>query len=130
RAVAAGDRGHGGDVDDLEQRVGRGFDPDQLRLRGERGLERGQVGHVDEAEVQPGAAPAHALEQAVAAAVDVVHRQHVVAAVEQLEDGGGGRHARGEGEAAAAALHSRHAALPGEAGGIVGTRVFEALVLA
>ena len=44
-----------------------------LRLGPDRGLERGDVAEVDPAEVQPGGAPAHALEQAVGAAVDVVH---------------------------------------------------------
>src|SRR3546814_5239606 len=97
--------------------------PDQLRLRNDRDLEGGRVGQVDEAEVQPGAASAHALEQAVGAAVQVVHGDHVVAAVEQLQRGRGRRHARGECEAAAAALQPGHATLVGEAGGVVGARV-------
>src|SRR5690606_36551229 len=41
---------------------------------------------------------------------------------------GGGGQARGEGEAEAAALHARDAALPGEARGVVGARILEALV--
>src|SRR5690606_21765573 len=84
QAVLPGDRADRLQVDDLQGRVGRGFDPHQLRPRRDRGLEGGRVGQVDEAEVQPGAAPAHALEQAVGATVDVVHGDHVVAAVEQV----------------------------------------------
>src|SRR5690606_8288571 len=67
---------------------------------------------------------------AIAAAVEVVHGNHVVAAVQQFQDGGGGGHAGGEGEAAAAALQRSHAPLPREAGRVVGAGVFEALVLA
>jgi hypothetical protein len=55
------------------------------------------VGQVDEAEIQPGGA-AHALEQAEAAAVDVIHRHHVAAGVQQLDHGRAGRHAGSEGE--------------------------------
>ncbi|MNV51548.1 hypothetical protein D3C71_1436000 [compost metagenome] len=128
--MALGDGGHRGDIHDLEHRVGRGFDPDHLRLRGDRGLERGQVGQVDEAELQVGGALTHALEQAEGAAVDIVHRHHVAAGVQQLHHRGTGGHARGERETAAAAFQGRHAALVGEAGGIVGARVLKALVFA
>src|SRR3546814_16360146 len=62
------------------------------------------------------------------AVVQVVHGDYVVAAVEQFRRGRRRRHARGEGEAAAAALEPGHAALVGEAGGVVGARVLEALV--
>jgi hypothetical protein len=47
---------------------------------------------------------AHALEDAVAAAVEVVHRHDVRARVEELEHGADRRHARGEGEAVLSAL--------------------------
>ncbi len=128
QAVALGDGTHRGDVHDLQHRVGRGFDPDHLGLRGDRGLERGQVGQVDEAELQVGGALPHALEQAEGAAVDVIHRHDVAAGVQQLHHGGAGGHARGEREAAAAAFQGGHATLVGEAGRVVGTRVLEALV--
>ncbi|KAG1456144.1 hypothetical protein G6F57_015163 [Rhizopus arrhizus] len=128
--MALGDGGDRGDVDDLQHRVGRGLDPDHLRLRRDRCLERSQVGQVDEAAIQPGGAPTHALEQAEAAPVDVIHRHHVAAGIQQFDHGGAGRHARGEGEAAGAAFQRRHATRVGEAGRGVGTRVLETLVLA
>src|SRR5690606_7745554 len=118
------------DVDQLEQRVSGVLDPGHLGFRPDRGLEPGGITQVHPVEVQPGSPPAHAFEQAVSAAVDVVHGNHVAAAVQQFEQGGGGGHAGGEREAAAAALKAGYAALVGEAGRVVGTRVLEALVLA
>src|SRR5690606_25337414 len=82
----------------------------------------------DEAEVQAGAAPAHPLEQAEGAAVDVVHADDVAAAVQRVQHGGGGGKAAGEGEAAAAAFQGGDAALVGEAGRVVAAAVLEALV--
>ncbi len=86
------------------------------------------VVEIDEAEIEARRAPAHALEQAIGAAVDVVHADHVAAAVEQLEHRGGGGQAGGEGVAVAAALERGDAALVGEAGRVVAARIFEALV--
>jgi len=104
QAALARDRADRLQVDDLQGRVGRSFDPDQFRVRLDRGLERGRIGQVDEAEIQPRAAPPHALEQAIAAAVDVVHRDNMITAVEQLQQGRGRRQSGGKGEAAGAAL--------------------------
>ncbi len=82
----------------------------------------------DESEIQTRRAAAHALEQAERAAVEVVHRDDVVAGVEQLEQRRGRRHARREGEAARAALEVGDAALVGEARRVLGARILEALV--
>ena len=62
---------------------------------------------VDETEIEPRAAPAHALEQAVAAAVEIVHRDDVAAAVEQVEHRRRRRHARRERETARCRLRDR-----------------------
>src|SRR5690606_13341242 len=102
--VPAGDGRNRLDVDDFQRRVGRRLDPEHAGLRCDRGLDGGGVGQVDEAEVQARAAPADAFEQAVAATVEVVHGDHVVATVEELEHGRGRGQARSEGEAAAAEL--------------------------
>ena len=93
--------------------------------RGRGGL---RVREVGEGEVEVRRAPAHALEQAEAAAVEVVHRDHVVAGVEQLEQRRGRRHARREGEAAGAALEVGDAALVGHARRVLRARVLVALV--
>ena len=68
----ARDRGDRREVDQLEQRVGRRFDPDHPRVGPDRGLELRALAQVDEGELEPGRAPAHALEQPVRAAVEVV----------------------------------------------------------
>ena len=128
RPWRCGDRRDRLQVDDLQHRVGRGLDPEQLAVGPDRSLERAGVGQVDVAEIQAGAAPAHALEQAIAAAVEIVHRDDVAAAVEQVEQGRRGREAGREREPAAAAFEAGDAALVGETGRIVGTRILEALV--
>src|SRR5690606_18731104 len=110
--------------------IGGGFDPHHLRVRLAGGVQGAVARQVHEVEVQARAPAAHALEQAEGAAVDVVHDDDVAAAVQQVEDGGGGRHAGGEGEAAGAGFQVRRAALVGEAGGVVGAAVLEALVFA
>ncbi|MNU92512.1 hypothetical protein D3C71_824310 [compost metagenome] len=130
QAMALGDGGDRGDVDDLQHRVGGGLDPHHLRLRRDRRLERRQISQVDKAEVQPGGAATHTLEQAEAPAIDVVHRHHVAAGIQQFDHRRAGGHARRKGEAAGAAFQRSHATLVGEAGRIVRARVLEALVLA
>ncbi|MCY1379865.1 hypothetical protein D9M69_676260 [compost metagenome] len=87
QAALVRDIADGGDVEDFQGGVGGGFHPHHSRLRRDGGLEGRQVGHVDEAEIQPCAALAHALEQPVAAAVQIVHRNDVAAAVQQLQYG-------------------------------------------
>ena len=71
-------RHHGGDVDDVEQRVGRRLDPDQPRVVGHRGGERVEVGLVDHRVAQ---APAreHLVDEAEGAAVEVGGDDDVVA---------------------------------------------------
>lgn len=130
QAVLARDRGDGGDIDQLEHRVGRGFDPHHLGAGTDRGFEGGRIGQVDEAEIQAGGAATHALEQAEGAAIQVVHRHHVAAGVQQLHHRGGGGHAGGERERTRAAFQRRDTALIRKARGVVGARILEALMLA
>ena len=128
--VLAREGGHPGQIHQAQHGVGGRFRPDHARIGLERGLQRGGVVEVNEGEVQARAAPAHALEQAVGAAVQIVHGDDVAAAVEQVQHGAGGGQARGEGEAGDAAFQIGHAALVGEARGVVRARVLIALVLA
>jgi hypothetical protein len=119
---------HGGNVDKLEHRVGRRLDPDHARVvlhgLGQRaGLRKVGIG-----DPQAGAARPHPVEQPAGAAVQVVHGDDVAAGVEHLEQRGDRSHAGGEGEAVAAALEVREAALPGHARGILGAGVLVALV--
>jgi hypothetical protein len=74
------------EVDQLQQRIGRRFDPEQARLRPDRRLHLREVAEIDEPERETGRALAYALEQAVGAAVEIVHAQHVGAAVEEIEN--------------------------------------------
>jgi hypothetical protein len=107
QAMPFRDRAHRPQVDDLQHRVGRGLDPDHAGIRPDRGLERGRVGQIDETEVQSCTAPAHALEQAEGAAVDIVHADHMAAGVQQLQDRRRRGQPGGEGKTAAAAFQAQ-----------------------
>ncbi len=130
QAALARDLGNGSDIDQLEHRVGRGLDPHHLGIGANRRLERSRVGQVDEAEIQAGSAATHALEQAKGAAVQVVHRHHVAAGIQQLHHRRGGGHAGGERKCARTAFQRGDATLVGEARGVMGTRILETLMLA
>ena len=116
--------GHfGGDCDvgDVEQRVGRGFDPHiPVRLGGERGFHGGGVGDVHHIEAH---APRHEHlgEQTVGAAVHVVAEQDVVAGL----DGGTQQHidggkAGGEAQRVLGAFHGGELLVKTGAGGVDG----------
>ena len=126
--AASRDGRDGAEVDDLEERIGRRFHPDHARVRPQRRLECGHVREVDERHLKPRRALAHVLEQAVAAAVEIVHGDDVRAAVEQIQNRGGGREPRGKREAGCAALEIREAVLKRVTGGIRRARVFVPLV--
>src|SRR3546814_1677801 len=72
-AALAGEGRDGLQIDQLQQRIGRCLDPDEPGFRAHRRFQALQARHVDEAEVEARRAPAHPLEQAVGAAVEVVH---------------------------------------------------------
>ena len=118
-AVPVRDRADGGDVDDREQRVRRGLDPDQPGLVAPGGVDRGRIGEVDGAPLDAGAGE-HLGDEAVGAAVGVVGDHDVVARSQEPEHGVLGRHARREREAARRAFERRDAHLERAAGGVAG----------
>ena len=122
--------GHLGQIDQLEHRVGRRFGPDHPGFRLQRCLHGFGIIQVDKAEIETGRAPAHFLEQAVGAAIEVVHCDDVAARIQQIQHRGGCRQTGGEGEAGDTALQVRHAALVSHAGRVLAARIFIALVLA
>ena len=126
RAGLVGEVGQRRDVGDAEQRVGGRLDPDHLRLVGDRGPHRVEVGQRDRGVGQPPALE-HLVEQAVGAAVRVVREHHVVTRVEQAADDGvlGGQ-AGGEREPALPLLQRREGVLQGGAGGVGGAAVLVA----
>ena len=128
RRALARDRRDRGEVDELQQRVGRRLDPDHAvfgRIAASEGAERRQV---DERDVQAGGAAAHPVEQPERAAVEVVHRDDVVAGCRASSSVADRRQAGGEGEAALAAFQVGDAALVGHARRVVRARVVVALV--
>ena len=78
--------------------------------------------------VVAGRALADVLQQAVAAAVQIVHGDDVRAGIEQLEHRGARGHAGGEREAGRAAFQTRHRCLQRVARRVARARVLVALV--
>jgi hypothetical protein len=124
----AGDRRHSLEVDELQQRVRRRLDPHHARIGLERALQLVGARERQVGEPEPGAPLPDALEQAPGAAVEIVERDDVRAAVEELEHGGRRRHAGREREAVGARFERRHAALVGPPRRIVRARIVEPLV--
>ena len=118
------------EVDQLQQRVGRRLHPEHAGLRPDRRLEGGGVGQIDKAEGELGRALAHPGEEPPAAAVEILHGDHMIAAVEELQRRRRRRHARGEGIAGGPALQIGDAALIGVAGRVLAAGILIALVLA
>ena len=117
----------GGDVDQLQQRIGRALEPDQPGAVLDGGFDVLDARRVDEREAQADALE-HAVEQAKRAAVDVVAGHDVVAGVEQVQQRVLGGHAAGEGQAVAAAVERRQARFERRARRIGRARIVEALV--
>ena len=117
-----------GQIDDGQHRVGRGFRPDHARVWLQRRFQRCCVVEIEEGEIEPGAAPAHAFEQPIGAAVQVVHRNDVTARVEQIEHRARAAEAGAESIALRPAFQIGDAALVGHARRILRAAVLVALV--
>ena len=129
RAGRFGDGRHARDVNDVEQRVGGRFDPDELGIGRDFGLHRRQVAHRHEVALDA-QRRVHLGHDAVGAAVEVVGRDDLIAGFQQAQHAVDGRHAGGEGQAVLAIIQRRQGVLELGAGGVVGARVLVALVVA
>ena len=129
RADLVGEARHRGDVDDAQQRIARRFDPDDLRLAGERRGERDGVVEIDDrAAVQ--AALGLVDEQAIAAAVAVVrHDDQIVRAELRGHQRDRGHAGRGD-DRARAALEFGQGAGEHVAGRVARARVVVGALLA
>jgi hypothetical protein len=126
-AAIVGRGGDTSDIDDLQERVGRRLDPDQLRgMRNCRreSLRRGILGVArDEA---PGLE--HTLEQAECAAVEVGGRDHFVAGPQGRQHGRGRRQTRRESQGSLAPLQGRQARFEGRSCGVSAPGILITLV--
>src|SRR5213082_279528 len=119
---------HGAQGDQRQQRVGRALRPHQSRVGTDGAGERRGVRQIDERDAVSGRALAHVLQQAVAAAVQIVHGDDVRAGIQQLEHRGDRGHAGGEGEAGRAPFQARQRRLQRVARRVARARVIVALV--
>ena len=116
----------GGKVGHLERRVGWRLHPDHAGFRPNRSLEGPKVRRVRIGHGKAGRAPAHALEQPPAPAIEVVGRSDMAALVQKLQQGCLGGQAGGKGKARHAAFKFRHGRLEGRARRIARARIFPA----
>ena len=116
-----------GDIDQLQHGIGRRLEPEHLRVGPQVLPKRGGVREVSEGELHAEAGE-HLGEEPVGAAVEVVAGHHMVAGAEEVEDGVGGRAARGKGDAMLAVLDRSDAGLKRVTGRVLRPRVLVALV--
>ena len=89
--VPTGNRRDGAEIRQLQQRVGRGFDPDHARIRPNGRFNAGQIVGLDPADPQPRAVTTDIFEQPPGAAVDIIDGHQMAVFIQQLEDGGNRR---------------------------------------
>src|SRR5262249_40811160 len=92
------DRRYALKIHQLEERIGRGLDPDEAGRRRDRGFDRLHVGEIEIGDVYPGRTPAHSLEQSTRAAIEVIDRDNVGAGIEAFQRGGDRGDAGGKGK--------------------------------
>ena len=106
------------EIDQLQQRIARRFDPNHVRVCFDCALEIFRVGQIDVGKIEVRRAAPHSIEQSKGAAVKIVTGDDMRAAIEQLEH----RRHRSEpgckGEPARPALQISNALFVGEPGGI------------
>ena len=106
------------EVDQLQQRIARRFDPDHPRVWFDCALEIFRVGQIDVGKIEVRRASPHSIEQTECAAIKIVTRDDMRAAVEQLEHCRHRSEAGCKGEAARPAFQIGDAFFVGEPGWI------------
>ena len=101
-------------IDQLEQRITRGLDPNHARVWFDCALQIFRVGQIDVGKIKIRRASPNAVEQSKGAAVKIVTGDDMRAAVEQLEHRRHRRQAGCKGEPARPAFQIRNAPLVGK----------------
>jgi len=122
------DLGERPDVEHLQQRVGGRLDPHQARVLAHRFSHAGEPAHVDRGH-RDAELIEHADEEPVRPTVHVVAHHDVIARLQKMRDGVGGRHAGAERQAPPPVLQRSETGLERRPGRIPGPRVLVALVL-
>ena len=117
-------------VDDLEKRIARRFDPDHSRVLLDRRFEARRIRQIDISKIEIRGATPNFFEKTKCAAVKIVADDDVRSAFEQIERGRHGRQTRRECKAARAAFQIGDAFFVGEPGRINRARIIVAFVLA
>ena len=126
--LLARDLGDGLDVDQLQQRVARCFDPNHARIRLDRFLQAGGIGQIDKGEIQISRTTTHLLEQPESTPVQVVTDYEVRAALQGIKRRCHGGEPGGKSPSACAALEIGNATFIGQSRWIDGTRIIITLV--
>ena len=117
-------------IDQLEQRIARGLDPNHARVWLESALEILRVGKIDIGKIETGRTSSNFVEKTKCTAVKIVARDDVRAAVDQFERSRHCGEPRCEREPARAALQIGDAFFVGESGRINRACVIVAFVFA
>ena len=121
--------GKGGNIEDLQERIGRRFNPDKAHRRSDDAGKTGRAGIFGVACHQ---APRFedALQQPIGAAVQISGTGHLVSRFEEREHGRGRCQSGCEGQATFTAFQRGKTVFQGGSCRVAGARVFVALVLA
>ncbi|MNC17917.1 hypothetical protein D3C75_658090 [compost metagenome] len=122
-ALGLGQVAHRLDVDQVQQRVGRRLDPDQLGFRLDGRRYGRDIVEVDIGGGKARRACAVVFKNAEGAAVHAVHHHHVGILGQQLQHGGGGVHTRGAGDRANALFQGGDTGFIGMPGGVADAAV-------
>ncbi len=124
-----GNFGHRCDINNPEHRVGRRLHPDHTGLRTNGCFQSCDVFNRNETEFQTGGAFTNIVKQPETTAVQVIHGNHMIAGVQQLQNSRACRHSGCKCKTPATTLQVRYTLLIGIARRVVATRVFPALVI-
>lgn len=113
------------DVDDVEQWVAGGFDPDTLGVLRHGLPDVLRVTHANENEIDPHLAEDR-VEQAVRSTVDIVTRDDLITGLEEVHGGGDGRHAGARGATINSTFESGNVLFKCSSGGVAAACVVEA----
>jgi hypothetical protein len=115
-------------IDQFEQRIARGLDPNHARVWFDCALEIFRVGQIDIGKIEVCGTPAHSIEKPEGAAVQVIARNNMRAALEQLQHRRHRRQTGREREPARSAFQIGDALFVCQPGGIDRPRVIVAFV--
>jgi len=120
--MALGNLRNRAQINNFQERICGSLHPQEASIRPNGPLQRRSVGEVGKRHVMAGRALADILQDAIAAAIEVMHRDNMRAGIQELQNGCGRGHSGGKGETCIAAFEICHGSLQGIARRVCGAR--------